>query len=230
MEVPLRVFRHWSRCRKISTRAIEPCSNEEMGWDSEGPWLCPRHPQSLSSPVSWKLLTGQSTVNQKWQPLLSLLIFAAQGPKVKSSLKRRSREDVFWVSDRAWPFHCYSTSTPEDANNAFMSLKQEFGTQFFKKLEPYRQGFGFIQHIVLSLYQNSTNGFSCVGEYGTVLFPASLMAIIHCWLHRWAATCTAGSEPAGTPSFFMPTSCPLLPSSTSTYCVKFFWDGYIFVA
>lgn len=111
MEAPLRVHRHCSRCRKISTRAIEPCSNEEMGWDSEGPWLCPRHPQSLSSPVSWKLLTWQSTVNQKWQPLLSHLIFAAQGPKVKSSLERRSREDVFSVFDRAWPFHCYSTNT-----------------------------------------------------------------------------------------------------------------------
>lgn len=146
MEVHLRACRHWSRCRKISTRAIEPCSNEEMGWDREGPWLCPRHPQSLSSPVSWKLLTWQSTVNQKWQPLLSHLIFAAQGPKVKSSVEGRSREDIFWVFDRAWPILFYQYIHRVYWNT--LPLKQEFGTQFFKKLEPYSQDFGFILHLI----------------------------------------------------------------------------------
>lgn len=64
-----------------------------------------------------------------------------------------------------------------------MSLKGEFGTQLFKKLESYRQDFVLTRQIVLSLYQNSTSRFSCVGEYGTVQLPASLTAIVHCWLH-----------------------------------------------
>lgn len=50
VEGPLKVRERWSRGSKFSTRPAEPCSTEEMGWDSEGPRLRPRHPQSLSAP------------------------------------------------------------------------------------------------------------------------------------------------------------------------------------